>query len=81
MELPLIKIKCHCTHEEACKTLGIPQDVLKSLIYLSGANESREFANTLAARKLKRKQLDADKFTLFLETIKKGCPYYKHEGF
>lgn len=80
MELPLMKITCKCAHEEECKNLGIPQDVLKGLIYLSGAHESRDFAVTLAARKLKRKHIDADRFTLFLETIKQGCPYYMHMG-
>lgn len=80
MELPLIKVKCQCSHEDECKNLGIPQDILKGLIFLSGAHESREFAMTLAARKLRRQQIDVDKFTLFLDTIKKGCPYYRRIG-
>ena len=80
MELPLMKVKCQCSYEDECKSLGIPQDILKGLIYLSGATESRDFAVNLAARKLKRKQIDANKFTLFLETIQKGCPYYRHIG-
>lgn len=80
MELPLMKISCQCDYENECKSLGIPQDTLKGLIYLSGANESRDFAVSLAARKLRRKQIDANKFTTFIETIKQGCPYYRHIG-
>ena len=80
MELPLMKITCKCSHESECQSLGIPQDILKGLIYLSGANESREFAASLAARKLRRKHIEPSKFNLFLETIKQGCPYYRHIG-
>ncbi len=80
MDLPLMKIKCTCSYEEECQSLGIPQEILKGLIYLTGTAESRDFAMNLAARKLRRKHIDESRFTVFIDTIKQGCPYYKQMG-
>ena len=78
MSLPLINIQCSCKHEQKCQNFGIPQDILKGLIYLMGAHESKDFAMTLAARKLRRKNVSADEFTMFVDTVKESCPYYRH---
>lgn len=78
MSLPLINIQCSCEYEQQCQSFEIPQDILKGLIYLMGAHESKDFAVTLATRKLQRKNISADEFTTFVDTVKENCPYYRH---
>lgn len=78
MSLPLIDIKCSCQYENECKSLGIPQEMLKGLIYLMGVRDGKQFATTMAERKLRRKGISKDRFLAFISKIEPVCPFYKH---
>jgi len=78
MSLPLIDIKCSCPYENDCKSLGIPQEMLKGLIYLMGLRDGEQFATMMAERKLRRKGISKDRFLSFIHKVESACPFYKH---